>query len=217
MRLIVGLVNKVYDILDAIKGIDFLAPLAFRIFLAPIFIVFGLNKLSHIEDTASWFDYLGMPFPEVLAYLAGGTEFFGGILLLVGLATRLVAIPLMVTMLVAAITAHWENGWLAIATSDASTHPAQLFAWFGVPAAEEAIAHTEEVSKRIGAARDILTEHGNYGWLTAKGSFVILNNGIEFAATYFIMLLSIFFTGAGKFLSVDYWLNRALRDHPNYF
>jgi uncharacterized membrane protein YphA (DoxX/SURF4 family) len=41
---------------------------------------------------------------------------------------------------------------------------------------------------------------------------VILNNGIEFAATYFIMLLALFFIGAGKYLSVDYWIARRYRD-----
>ena len=52
----------------------------------------------------------------------------------------------------------------------------------------------------------ILQEHGNYEWLTQNGNIVILNNGIEFATTYFIMLLGLFFIGAGKYFSVDYWL-----------
>ena len=41
----------------------------------------------------------------------------------------------------------------------------------------------------------ILRKHGNYSWLTEKGNFVILNNGIEFAATYLIMLLSLLVYG----------------------
>jgi uncharacterized membrane protein YphA (DoxX/SURF4 family) len=40
---------------------------------------------------------------------------------------------------------------------------------------------------------------------------VILNNGIEFAATYFVMLLSLFFTGAGRFFSLDYWIYQVFR------
>jgi putative oxidoreductase len=35
-----------------------------------------------------------------------------------------------------------------------------------------------------------------------------LNNGIEFGVTYLIMLLSLFFTGAGKFVSLDYWISK---------
>ena len=62
-----------------------------------------------------------------------------------------------------------------------------------------------------GAAKEILQEYGNYGWLTQKGNFVILNNGIEFAATYFIMLLTLLFTGGGRFFSIDYWLARGCR------
>ena len=41
---------------------------------------------------------------------------------------------------------------------------------------------------------------------------MILNNGIEFAVTYFIMLLALFFTGGGKYLSFDYWIARRFRD-----
>ena len=36
----------------------------------------------------------------------------------------------------------------------------------------------------------------------------ILNNGIEFSAIYFAMLLSLFFMGGGRFVSIDYWLKR---------
>ena len=60
-------------------------------------------------------------------------------------------------------------------------------------------------------AKDILREHGNYDWLTEKGSFVILNNGIEFATTYFIMLMVLFFWGGGRYLSLDYYFDRSAR------
>ncbi len=41
----------------------------------------------------------------------------------------------------------------------------------------------------------------------------MLNNGIEFAATYLIMLLALVFIGGGKYLSVDYWLARKFRQY----
>lgn len=47
--------------------------------------------------------------------------------------------------------------------------------------------------------------------ITGEGGFVVLNNGIEFAATYFIMLLALFFIGAGRYLSVDDWIARRYR------
>ncbi len=40
---------------------------------------------------------------------------------------------------------------------------------------------------------------------------MVLNNGVEFAATYFIMLLVLFFIGGGRYLSVDYWIARRCR------
>jgi len=160
----------------------------------------GYNKLSHFEDTAAWFGNaewgLGLPMPEVMTALAAGTELFGGIALTLGLAIRWITIPLMVTMLVAAFAVHWENGWLAIADTGS---------WL----ANERVMESAE---RLSRAKDILAENGNYDWLTGRGSVVILNNGIEFAITYFIMLLSLFFTGGGRYFSVDYWLARRFRD-----
>ena len=94
---------------------------------------------------------------------------------------------------VAAVTVHWQNGWLAIAESSGPF----------------ATARTQGAIERLDQAKQILQTHGNYDWLTQNGSFVVLNNGIEFAGTYFIMLLVLFFIGAGRFFSMDYWLRRA--------
>jgi putative oxidoreductase len=65
--------------------------------------------------------------------------------------------------------------------------------------------------ERLERARAILQEYGNYDWLTGSGSFVISNNGIEWAVTYFVMLLTLFFIGGGKYLSADYWVARRFR------
>ena len=174
--------------------IDGLAPLALRIYLAPVLLQAGYNKFSHFSDTVAWFgnpDWgLGLPFPALMAGLAVATELVGSALLLIGLATRLVAIPLMVTMLVAAFTVHWENGWLAIA--DPSS-------WL---ANEQVIASADKLDR----AKDILQEYGNYDWLTSSGNFVVLNNGIEFAITYFIMLFAVLVMGGGRYFSLDYYI-----------
>jgi len=177
--------------------IDGIGPLLLRLYLAPVFMQAGWNKLANFEQTAQWFGNaewgLGLPFPSLMTALAAGTEFFGGILLIAGLATRLIAIPLAITMLVAMFSVHWENGWLAI--SDASSWLANERVMEAAPRKEKAI--------------ELLQAHGNYGWLTARGSITILNNGIEFAATYFVMVISLLFTGGGRFFSLDYWLARA--------
>lgn len=200
--------------LNATRKLDFVAPVLFRLYLAPILIAAGLTKLSGFDSTVAWFgnpDWgLGLPLPWLMAFLATATELVGGFLLLVGLATRLVTIPLMITMLVAIFAVHWDDGWFAIAPSNPETSMSKPLAAIGFPGAEQSLANSEEVGKRLDAAKGILKEHGNYSWLTGKGNLVILNNGIEFAATYFILLLSLFFTGAGRYLSLDYWIRRKL-------
>lgn len=183
--------------LDSLRLFDFLGPLALRLYLVPVFWMAGTKKLDHIDSTIEWFgntDWgLGLPFPEFMAWAAAVTEAGGAVLLLVGFAVRWVSIPLMVTMVVAAVTVHLHNGWLAIAEGSGL---------FATPRTEGAIVRLER-------AKEILQEHGNYSWLTENGNFVVLNNGIEFAATYFIMLLVLFFVGAGRFFSMDYWVRRA--------
>jgi len=176
-----------HAIFSFVRHFDGFAPLAIRLYLFPVFWMAGTQKLSGIESTISWFgnsDWgLGLPFPTVLAYLAAYTEAVGALLLLIGLATRWISIPLMITMLVAIFAVHFPNGWAAIADSS-----------------------SQEVAVRLGSAKNILQEHGNYAWLTAKGNFVVLNNGVEFAVTYLLMLFALFFTGGGRYTSVDYYL-----------
>ena len=59
----------------------------------------------NLERTAEFFGTLGIPFPTLNAAMAATTECVGGLLLVVGLASRLTAIPLIVTMIVALLTA----------------------------------------------------------------------------------------------------------------
>jgi uncharacterized membrane protein YphA (DoxX/SURF4 family) len=200
--------------IEKLKSIDWLGPLALRLYLAPIFIGVGAHKFANWEDMVAWFgnpDWgLGLPVPALMVFLAASAELFGGLALLLGAATRLVVIPLMMTMLVAAGTAHWDNGWFAIAPGDPDTSTAKVLATVGIPAAKRSLENSVGVGERVSAAKSILRRHGNYSWLTEKGSFVVLNNGIEFAATYFIMLLMLLFSGAGRWVSVDYWLSKRL-------
>lgn len=180
-----SLACKAQRILDATRAVDFLGPLALRIYLFFPLWMAGNKKFDNWDSTVAWFgnpDWgLGMPLPAVMVALAASTEAVGAVLLLIGLGVRWVSIPLMFTMAVAALTVHWQHGWAAI-------------------------ADTPQAAERLAAANQLLQTHGHYGWLTETGDFVILNNGIEFAATYFIMLLVLFFIGAGRWLSVDHYL-----------
>jgi putative oxidoreductase len=68
----------------------------------------GRGKLAHIDKISDYFASLGIPFPTLNAYLAGATETFGSLLLILGLASRLTAIPITIVMIVAYLTADFE-------------------------------------------------------------------------------------------------------------
>ncbi len=158
-----------------------IALLAMRFILAYVFFNTAMEKWSDMDATINWFGNkewgLGMPFPAINAYMAATTELVGSILLVIGLGSRPIAIPLIFVMIIALVTVHMGNGWLAIGDS----------------------MHNPEISERLSKAKEILKANGDYSWLTAKGGFVILQNGVEFVITYMVMLLAILGTGPGKF------------------
>lgn len=185
------------NLLDRTRAIDFLAPLALRLYLAPVFWAAGINKYNGFENTVGWFrGSLGLPIPEVMAFLATSTELAGAVMLLLGFGVRWVSIPLMITMLVAIFSVHWKNGWQAVAD------PATCLFNCG-----DAI----DAHNRRDAAINLLTEHGNIEWLTGQGDLEIANNGIEWGVTYLIMLLALFFYGAGKYISADFWIAKKFK------
>lgn len=219
--------NAYEGIFDKLNPFDGLGPLFIRLIIAPVMIVAGYNKLRLSDDSAgfpemllanpdmvSWFgnaDWgLGLPFPELLACLAGWTEFLGGWCILIGLLTRLWSIPLLFTMFIAATSVHWDNGWYAVAPSDASTSPTLFFQWLGFDSANASAENAAEVKKRLSNIRQMVEDSENSSWLTEKGNVVILNNGIEFAVVYFVMLLMLVFQGGGRYTSVDYYLKQTL-------
>ena len=177
------------------RYLDFLPALLLRLYLVPIFWMAGTKKWDGMDNTIAWFgnaDWgLGLPFPALMAYMATITEIMGAVFLLFGFATRWVSIPLIFTMIVAALTVHIQNGWLAIAEGS------------GFFASDRTMVAVD----RLNRAKDILQEHANYDWLTENGSLVMLNNGIEFAATYTIMLIALVYLGAGRF-SIDHFISK---------
>jgi len=164
--------------------------LGIRLLLAYAFYGPAMEKWSNMEATIAWFgnpDWgLGLPFPELNAYMAASTEIVGVVLLVLGIGTRLISIPMIFVMLMAYFTVHIDHGWLAIASSSADPG----------------------VAERLGLAREILQENGNYSWLTEKGSFVILQNGAEFVITYIVMLFTLISFGPGR-ISIEGILRRA--------
>jgi putative oxidoreductase len=73
--------------------------------------LFGWFGGYGLEGTAGWMESIGLAPGILMAGLAGGAEFFAGLLLVVGLLVRPAALVLAVTMLVAIVTVHLENGF----------------------------------------------------------------------------------------------------------
>ncbi len=198
-----ALLAKAYSLLNSTKKLDFFAPLLLRLYLVPIFWMAGTTKIDGFDNIVQWFgndDWgLGLPFPFLMAILAIGAEIVGAIALLLGLGVRVMAVPMMFTMVIAMTSVHGQYGWQAIADASA-------------PFANERVTASVEKKEMI---ISILQEHGNYEWLTSSGSITILNNGIEFTATYFIMLLVLFFIGGGRYVSLDYWFKRKVLASEN--
>lgn len=87
--------------------------LFFRLILAYGFWGPATMKWNNIESVAEWFGSIGIPMPTLNAYMAASTEIAGVFLLTLGLATRIISIPLIITMLVAIVTVHLGNGFEA--------------------------------------------------------------------------------------------------------
>lgn len=96
--------------------------LIIRLFWGILFFLAGVAKFGNIESTISGFNNLGFSWPTFLAYLVSTTETVGGLLLIVGLLSRLVSIPLAIVMITALFTAHQS------ATMSISQDPATFLA-----------------------------------------------------------------------------------------
>lgn len=176
--------------------LESLTLLAIRLLLFfPLFEA-GLNKYNNFEATVDWFgnaDYgLGLPVPAVMAGLAIAAELGGSVLLLLGLFTRLAALPLIVVMAVAAIVVHASNGWLMIA-NEASM-------WFGNMEGAVRLTELQQAIEAAGATNPMLLSV--YDATLDHGALAVINGGMETAITYLLFLLVLVSRGAGL-LSID--------------
>jgi putative oxidoreductase len=105
-----SLLNK---LTTSTSGLD---TLPLRVGAGVIFAAHGAQKLFGwfggygLEGTAAWMTSIGLEPGLPMAALAGGAEFFGGLLLIVGLLVRPAALLLAITMVVAIVTVHLQNG-----------------------------------------------------------------------------------------------------------
>lgn len=89
--------------------ITYLGPLIARLIVGEVFMTSGLGKLQNLELVTENFIGWGIPFPHILTPFVSGVEFVCGILLMLGLFTRISGGMLAVVMLVAIRSALWEQ------------------------------------------------------------------------------------------------------------
>lgn len=86
---------------ELLAALDWLAPLAVRLVFGYFWLETGWAKLHNLDGFAGRFAQWGIPFPELSALACAIVEFGGGALMMLGLATRLTMLPMIVNMLVA--------------------------------------------------------------------------------------------------------------------
>lgn len=109
-RRIVGFVGPIYD---ALEGVSY--PLM-RIVTGALLLPHGSQKLfglfgGNIDQTAAFFAKVGIEPALPFAYVTGSIEFFGGLLLVLGLLTRIAAAAVMTIMAVAILSVHLAKGY----------------------------------------------------------------------------------------------------------
>lgn len=95
--------------LRALGKVDWLAPLLGRLSVGLLFLSTGWGKVNDLTKVTDFFRSLQIPFPTFNAALVGYSELVCGALLVLGLCTRLATLPLIVSMVVAIITARRDD------------------------------------------------------------------------------------------------------------
>jgi len=88
--------------------------LAMRLYWGYAFHLAGCAKFDNVAGVTEFFTGLGIPFPELMVYIVATVECVGGWCLIFGFASRLISIPLAITMFVALLTAHYEGAAMAL-------------------------------------------------------------------------------------------------------
>ncbi len=81
-----------------------------RVFMSSLFVLYGYFKITAFAGTTGYMAKMGLPVPPVAAAIAVILELVGGLMILLGYQTRLVALILAVYTLIAAFIAHRNFG-----------------------------------------------------------------------------------------------------------
>lgn len=179
MRFLVGFFS-----LEWMRVFDFLAPLAIRLFLAPMFWISGVQRLglftaenfiiynpmtwgnaSTFQQSVAAMNNTLLPGvgTEMLVLLLGSIEIVGAVLLVMGFAVRWVVLALLFAVTLLGLMAMGEAGF-------------------------------------INTLQQLVMSHGYTN---------ITNNITEVYLVYFILLLALFFMGAGRWFSLDWYIYRS--------
>src|SRR5579871_1129635 len=104
------MIEKLYELLIKVAS-SLQSPLllAIRLYWGFQFMQTGWGKLHDLQKVVGFFTDLGIPAPALNAYFVSGLEFVGGILIMIGLATRPIALMCVFDMIVAFLTADRDN------------------------------------------------------------------------------------------------------------
>lgn len=103
------LIERAYELfLKAMNSLQSPFLLFVRVYWGWLFLESGIGKIRHIDKVVAFFTDLGIPAPSLNAHFNAGLETVGGILLILGLGSRLISVPLLINMIVAFITAEKE-------------------------------------------------------------------------------------------------------------
>ena len=104
-----------------------------RIVVGWVFLWTGWQKLHILPRMIENFRAWGIPAPEILTPFVSGIEFVGGLLLLLGLLTRFISVPMMIVMLVAIVSAKWGDvDSLQTLLGFEEVSYFVMFAWLGI-------------------------------------------------------------------------------------
>jgi putative oxidoreductase len=91
--------------LSRLRTLGWIGPLIVRLTLGLVFLTTGWGKLHNLDNVTQFFDSLHIPAPHANAVFVSSVELVGGLLLLLGLGTRVAAMLLVGVMTVAIWTA----------------------------------------------------------------------------------------------------------------
>jgi putative oxidoreductase len=146
------ILTRILGLRDLARRGDSLILLLLRLNMGILFASSGWGKIHDLASVTSFFTDLHIPFPAFNAVLVATTELVGGLLVLLGLGTRLAAIPLTFTMVIAILTAKLADigGVVDLATTDELTYGLVLLALVVFGPGKLAVDHL--IDKRLSAA-----------------------------------------------------------------